>query len=116
MRKFLTMFGIMGLSLALAAPAQEPVKVATDPEKAGPDYKIQGEYVGAVGKDKLGAEVIARGNGAFQVNFMPGGLRGEGGDYAKHVPASAKTEGDKVTVASKDGKWAATIQSGKLTG
>src|SRR5207237_5420002 len=94
-RKFVALFCIIGLTATLSLHAQDPVKVATDPEKAGPDYKIQGEYVGTVEKDKLGAEVIARCNGNFQVNFLPGGLRGEGGDYAKHIPALAKTEGDK---------------------
>jgi hypothetical protein len=107
----------LGLVGTLSLGAQDQVKVATDPEKAGPDFKIQGEYVGQTAeKAKLGAEVIARGNGTFQVNFLPGGLRGEGGDYAKHVPAAAKTEDGKVTITSKDGKWNATIQSGKLTG
>jgi hypothetical protein len=91
--------------------------VATDPDKAGPDYAVQGEYLGQIlGKDKLGAEVVARGNGTFMVNFLPGGLRGEGGDYAKHIDASAKTEGDTTTVTSKDGKWTATITGSAMTG
>ncbi len=91
--------------------------VATDPDKAGPDYAVQGEYVGETqDKAKLGSEVIARGNGNFQVNFLPGGLRGEGGDYAKHIDATAKTEGEKTTVASKDGKWTATISGNVMTG
>jgi hypothetical protein len=90
---------------------------ATDPDKAGPDFAVQGEYVGTTAeKAKLGAEVIARGNGNFAVNFLPGGLRGEGGDYAKHVEGTAKTEGDKTTVTSKDGKWTATISGTAMTG
>ena len=91
--------------------------VAIDPAKAGPDYAVQGEYVGETAdKAKLGAEVIARGNGNFQVNFLPGGLRGDGGDYAKHIDATGKTEGDKTTIASKDGKWTAVIAGSTLTG
>lgn len=101
----------------LAGAVEGQVKQATDPDKAGPDFQVQGEYVGETAeKVKLGAEVIARGDGKFQVNFLPGGLRGEGGDYAKRVEASATTEGDKVPIASKDGKWTGTIISGKLTG
>ena len=43
------------------------------------------------------------------------GLRGEGGDYAKHAEGAAKTEGPKVTVEGKD-KWSATIASEQMTG
>src|SRR5208337_2356108 len=113
-------FAIPILLLAVAwfsQAADEPVKVATDPAKAGPDYKIQGEYVGETSeKAKLGAEVIARGNGKFDVNFLPGGLRGEGGDYSKVVTGTAKTEDGTTVVASKDSKWTGTIGDGKLTG
>jgi hypothetical protein len=91
--------------------------VATDPDKAGPDYAVQGEYLGQIqGKLKLGAEVVARGTGTFMVNFLPGGLRGDGGDYAKHIDATAKTEGETTTVTSKDGKWTATITGSAMTG
>src|SRR5437867_1484774 len=89
-------FFLLPLTLALAASlqAQQPVKVATDPAKAGPDFAAQGEYAG--GKANYGAEVVARGDGKFMVNLLPGGLRGEGGDYAKRAEGTAKTEGDQV--------------------
>lgn len=115
MRALIALVSFIGL-MALSSQGQEPVKVAVDPEKAGPDFKIQGEYVGTADNAKLGAEVFARGNGNFGVNFLPGGLRGEGGDYAKKIDAAAKTEGDKVTVTSINGKWNATIIGGKMTG
>jgi hypothetical protein len=98
----------------IAADSKKPVY--TDPAKASPDYAVQGEYVGEVDKSKLGAEVIAKNDGKFIVNFLPGGLRGEGGDYAKHVDATARTEGGKTVVTSKDGKWSAEIADGKMTG
>jgi hypothetical protein len=109
--------------LALEAPTGDKPKpkpkdfVALDPAKAGPDWQVQGEYVGDIAeKGKLGAEVIARGDGNFVVNFLPGGLRGEGGDYSKHVAGTGKTESEKTTLKSKDGKWTADIVSGKMTG
>jgi hypothetical protein len=98
-------------------PAADKNPAFTDPEKAGPDFKVQGEYVGdGPSQAKLGAEVIARGDGKFVVNFLPGGLRGEGGDYAKRVEGTAKTDEGKTTFASKDGKWTGTIADDKLSG
>lgn len=123
MKKYLIVvqLAILASVLALQTPAGDKPKpkslVALDPEKAGPDWQVQGEYIGEIAeKGKLGAEVIARGDGNFQVNFLPGGLRGEGGDYSKHIAASGKTQGEKTTIQSKDGKWTAEIVSGKMTG
>jgi hypothetical protein len=122
LRKLLYLGLLLTLSLAAGADGQEKAKgkpkseVATDPAKAGPDFSVQGEYLGDAGKAKLGAEVIARGDGKFDVNFLPGGLRGEGGDYAKRIQATAKGEGGKAVVTSKDGKWTATIEYPVMTG
>jgi hypothetical protein len=108
---------LLGLAVPAALGAADPVQVATDPDKAGPDYALQGEYVGeTAARAKLGAEVVARGNGSFLVNFLPGGLRGEGGEYGKRVEGSARTEDGKTTVTSKDGKWTAAIAQNRLTG
>ena len=101
---------IMALVLALAA--DEPVKVVTDPAKAGPDFLVQGEYRGQTKDGKtLAAEVVALGDGKFLVNLLPGGLRGEGGDYKVRLEGEAKTESGKVTVSGKDGKWSGLIAS-----
>lgn len=105
------------VSLVLSVSADDPVKVATDPAKAGPDFLIQGEYVGRTTDGQaLGAEVVARGDGKFLVNLLPGGLRGEGGDYKKHVVGDAITESGKVTVNGKDAKWSAAIAKEQMTG
>jgi hypothetical protein len=91
-------------------------EVATDPAKAGPDYAIQGEYVAeARGSKLLGAEVIAEGDGKFKVNLLPGGLRGEGGDYAKRVQATAEAKGGKVVVTGKKVNWTGSIEAGAMT-
>jgi len=94
---------------------QEPVKVAIDPEKAGPDFALQGEYLGTADKEKLGAEVVACGNGTFWSTSSRRAARRRR-EYDKRVEASAKTADGKTTVASKDGKWSATLADGKLTG
>lgn len=120
MRTLPTCLAVAFLGGWLALTAQDkagPVKVATDPAHAGPDFPIQGEYVGETAtRQRLGAEVVALGDGKFLVNFLPGGLRGEGGDYAKRIEASGQRDGDATKISTKDGKWTATIQNARMTG
>jgi hypothetical protein len=74
--------------------AQNKTKgVWTDPNDATlpADFKIQGEYVGTVkGGDKLGCQVIALGNGAFQAVVLPGGLPGDGWDAKNKILMEGK--------------------------
>jgi hypothetical protein len=54
----------------------------TDPAEAGPDFAVQGEYVGELttdgGSEQHGAEVVALGDGKFHMVLFTGGLPGEG--------------------------------------
>jgi hypothetical protein len=69
------------------------------------DFKIQGEYVGEVkGGDKLGAQVIALGKGAFQAVVYPGGLPGAGWDGQNRILMAGKLEGDGATFKPAEGK------------
>jgi len=63
-----------------------------DTEKAGLDYKIQGEYLGVIEADSgrtWGVQVIAHGAGKFHAVGYPGGLPGDGYD-----PNESVREGD----------------------
>ncbi|MBV8878320.1 MAG: DUF1080 domain-containing protein [Planctomycetaceae bacterium] len=97
------------LGLLLFALQDKPKPVAfTDPEKAGPDYRIQGEYEGA----GWGAQVVSLGEDKFDVYILAGGLPGAGWDAKTKVKATAKTEGGKTTVS---GDYAGEIGDEKLT-
>jgi hypothetical protein len=104
---------LAGLAMRGASQEQQGnlKKGVTDAKEAGPDFLIQGEYVGTVG---LGAQVIARGDGKFVVHLLKGGLPGNGWDGKSKRTAEAGTENGKAIITGKG--WTAEIADGKLTG
>jgi hypothetical protein len=86
----------------------------TDPKEAGADFLIQGEYTGKLGEEKLGAQVIAEGDGKFSVVFLAGGLPGDGWDGKTKHRAAAKTADDKTTFMGKE--FSGILADGKLKG
>jgi hypothetical protein len=78
--------------------------VFTDPEKAGPDYLIQGEYSGASPGGTMGAQVIAEGDGTFNVRILAGGLPGDGWDGRTQLKGKAKLSNGKVTFEASQPK------------
>ena len=73
-----------------------PKQAFLDAAEAGPDFKVQGEYVGKLGDQAAGLQVIAKGDGKFEGVVYPGGLPGAGWDADKKVK-------HKVSGATKDG-------------
>ncbi|MFO0826355.1 MAG: DUF1080 domain-containing protein [Gemmataceae bacterium] len=87
----------------------EPTAVAKDP-----DFAIQGEYVGKQGDGNVGAQVIARGLGEFEIKFTVGGLPGDGWD-GKATPKATAKRGEDGAVAITGKDITGNIADGKLT-
>jgi len=100
------------LALALAAVSISPCAAQgttiTDPKEGGIDYVIQGEYRGHVVTDERnkpwGAQIIALGNGKFDLVGYKGGLPGDGwkrGDEVRTYSGSLQA-GNKVVFEADD--------------
>ncbi len=108
---------VLMAACGLACRASARPKEITDPEQAqaDPDFSVQGEYVGEGTlpdghKDKVGAQVIARGKGEFRVVVYKGGLPGDGwrrGDARFFMEGKAD--------ALKSDNLQGSIADGKLT-
>lgn len=99
-----------------AAPVLRPAPAYTDPKEAGPDFQVQGEYLGRNGGRALGAQVIALGDGTFQCVFLPGGLPGAGWDGHTRIRVDGKTEQGGTLFGSAGSPWSARIHDGRLEG
>jgi hypothetical protein len=103
------------LTAASFASAADGKAAFTDPKEAGPDFAVQGEYQGVdVEGHKWGCQVIALGDGKFDVVGYLGGLPGDGwkrGDQTKKGKGELK---DGVANVKGDDGWTATIKDGVL--
>jgi Domain of Unknown Function (DUF1080) len=94
--------------------AEKKKEVWTDPvDPALPvDFKFQGEFAGEVADGKkVGCQVIALGNGAFQAVMCKGGLPGAGWNGKDKSLMDGKIDGDKVVFVPSTGKRKYLAQS-----
>ncbi|MDH3583318.1 MAG: DUF1080 domain-containing protein [Phycisphaerae bacterium] len=104
----LTALAVLALGLSFAsAQAADKNKTWTDPAQAARedgDFKLQGEYTGNVGPNggKVGAQVIALGNGQFRLVLYKGGLPGHGWDGKDKMSAEGRLEGSVVRFTQGD--------------
>ncbi len=118
-QRMLPLLILLALGVAATArAADDDAKTYLDPKSAGPDYAIQGEYVGKVAadgaEDRWGAQVIALGDGTFTLVGYEGGLPGDGwqrGD--RREMADGKLAG-KIARFEAD-QWEAEINDQTLT-
>ena len=95
-------------STALAAFAEG--QTFLEPEQAGPDFAVQGEYVG----EGCAAQVIALGGGKFHIVGWSKGLPGTAAEVEKKVELDALRDGEKV-VFNGNG-WKGAIEAGQING
>jgi hypothetical protein len=110
----LARFALAALLLLLSSQAFAADPAYTNPKDAGPDFAFQGEYLGQGGEHKWGAQVIALGEGKFDVVGYRGGLPGEGWKRGDEV-RRGKGELKDGTVKIEGDTWTATIKDGVFT-
>jgi hypothetical protein len=98
-------------ALYLITPAlAEKGEAFNDVKSAGPDYALQGEYQGTVdiggGEEDFGTQIIALGDGKFQLVAFQGGLPGDG--WSRN-DQQMEGEGDLA-----DGKITAVIEGADI--
>ena len=96
--------------LALASSAFAAGDAFIEPAEAGPDFAVQGEYIG----EDCAAQVIALGDGKFHIVGWSKGLPGTSAEVEKKAEVDAQRDGDKV-VFNGDG-WKGSIVNGVLNG
>jgi len=108
---------LMPLLCALAA--EKPREVFTDPKEAGPNFAVQGEYVGQVkteeGESTEGVQVIALGDGKFRAVAYHGGLPGAGWDKSQTIQVDGKSADSVATFAAEDAGVTGILKEGVIT-
>ncbi len=103
--------GLAALALFGAAGCALP-DAALEPEQAGPDFALQGEYAAAGAP--WAAQLVAQGGGAFEAAFLRGGLPGAGWDGSPRVRARSAAAGGGLHFESADGALRAELAAGRL--
>ena len=110
--------GVASLPAAYAAPTGNPAY--TDPAKTDADFPFQGEYAGTVTHDgqpvPFGVQVVAIGEGKFEVVAYPGGLPGDGWTPPNKIKGTGVRagEGDAAVVKVEALDWGGNKRTGEL--
>jgi len=112
--------------MVMAGAARAEKAPAADPSKVDADYAVQGEYVGEMTnregeKVKIGAQVVALGDGKFHAVGFAGGLPGDGWEPTDQRPeidgqmenGTAVFTSDRASAKIKDGVLTVFNQAGE---
>jgi hypothetical protein len=109
---------VLSSPAAWSKPSGHPAY--TDPAQADADFSLQGEYRGEVTIDgqtmPIGVQVVALGDGAFDVVAYPGGLPGAGWVPPEKLvgKGTRRGEGPKAVVALEGVDWGGTTRKGEI--
>jgi len=85
---------ILGVALCSALWVGCGSGASVEEHETGPDFAVQGEYRSA--SPAVGAQVIARGGGTFELSLLRGGLPGDGWDGSDRERFSGRWKGDVI--------------------
>jgi hypothetical protein len=115
---FLLTLVLILMPVLFASAAEKPRAVFTDLKEAGPDFAVQGEYVGKVktdeGESTEGVQVIALGDGKFRAVAYHGGLPGAGWDKSETIQVDGKTADGTTTFAVEDAGVSGVLKDGMI--
>lgn len=111
-------YALLAQTACIHAESKSPKWAANSEKEAGPDFQIQGEYVGVLGEDsdeplKYGAQIIALGDGKFQAVGYPGGLPGDGWNRDEKTLTEGKKVGEVIRFESEAGRG--DLEDGVIT-
>jgi len=116
------LIGLCSACLPVAAAAPNGNPAYTDPAKADADFPFQGEYTGTVTHDgqpmPFGVQVVALGDGKFDVVAYPGGLPGDGWTPPNKIKGTGTRtgEGDAAVVKVEALDWGGNKRTGEIRG
>lgn len=107
---FLRIFALASLAVVAPLFAADKAAAFIEPADAGPDFAVQGEYVG----EGCAAQVIALGEGKFRIVGWAKSLPGVDAEAERKVEVDAQRDGERV-IFDNNG-WKGAIVGGELEG
>lgn len=113
----LSLVALLLLGTPLFLRAADPKPEPKDADPTGPDFSVQGEYVGEVftnaGNQPIGVQVVALGKGRFKAIGFIGGLPGDLWDRSPRKSSEGELKNGVIEFTSEG--YSSTVKDGVLT-